>query len=59
MEGKKLMERLSKGSRYQSAEGCYALAIASTNNIKAKYAVKVFTDADSDDDKRREVSCVT
>lgn len=55
MEGKKLMLRLKQGARYQSCEGCYALAISKTKDLRVKYSVKVFTDADADNDKRREV----
>jgi hypothetical protein len=32
-------------TRYESAEGCYALAVSQRQDLRVKYAVKAFTDA--------------
>lgn len=42
--------------RYESAEGCYALAVSQRQDLRVKYAVKAFTDAAGGSEIAQEVS---
>ena len=55
MYGSSLLRRLEGHFRYESAEGCYAQVVSRRPDLRVKYAVKVFTDADSDTQTGREV----